>query len=133
MGKVFKKVAIATGVAALAGYLAGILTAPKSGRETRADIKSAAQKGVSEAEKQLKKLVGEMGDLLDEAKKRGAQLGEKAGKELNGLTDKAKQARDKAREMLSAIHEGDAQDEDLEKAVAGAREALGHLRAYLKK
>jgi len=133
MGKVFKKVAIATGIAALGGYLAGILTAPKSGRETRADIKEAAQKGVSEAEKQLKKLVGEMGDLLDQAKKRGAELGEKAGKELNSLTEKARQARDKAREVLSAIHEGDAQDEDLEKAVGGAREALGHLKTYLKK
>ena len=50
------------------GYLAGILTAPKSGKETREDIKDTAVKTYSEAEKQLKKLHTELNDVLAEAK-----------------------------------------------------------------
>jgi len=129
----FKKVIVITGLAALAGYLAGILTAPKSGRETREDLKNASQRGMSEAEKQLKKVLTELSDVMDEVKVRSAALGDKAGKELDQLSEKAKVARNKAREVLSAIHEGDAEDEDLQKAVKGANEALDHLRAYLKK
>jgi len=133
MGRMFKKVIIATGLAALAGYLTGILTAPKSGKETREDIRKAGVHGLSEAEKQLKKILGELGDLIEEAKTKSADLGDRARKELDELSRKAKVARDKAREVLSAIHEGDAEDDDLEKAVNGAKEALGHLKTYLKK
>ncbi len=133
MGKMLKKVIIATGIAALAGYLAGILTAPKSGRETRQDLKDAGARGLSEAEKQLKKTLAELSGLMDEVKVRSATLGDRAGKELDELVGKAKVARDKAREVLSAIHEGDAEDKDLQEAVTRANEALKHLRVYLKK
>jgi gas vesicle protein len=133
MGRMLKKVIMLTGLAALAGYLAGILTAPKSGRETREDLKSAGLRGMSEAEKQLKKVSSELSDAVDEVKVRSAALGDKAGKELEHLAEKAKVARNKAREVLSAIHEGDAEDKDLKEAVARANEALNHIRAYLKK
>ena len=130
---IMKKFAIAVGLAGLAGYLAGILTAPKSGKETRDDIKQAARTGVTEAEKQLKRALAELGELIDETKKRGSEIGGKASKELAELGDKAKTAREKAREMLSAIHEGDAEDKDLQEAVQQANAAVKHLRAYLKK
>jgi len=134
MGKnIVKKFAIAVGLAGLAGYLAGILTAPQSGKETREDIKQAARTGMTEAEKQLKRALAELGELIDEAKKRGGELSGKASKELAELGDKAKTAREKAREMLSAIHEGDAEDKDLQVAVQQANSAVQHLRAYLKK
>ena len=134
MGKVtFKKLAIGAGVAAAVGYVAGILTAPKSGRETRQDIKDAAATGLSEAEKQLKKINTELGQLLDEMKNRGTTLSGKASKELEELATKARTAKEKAREVLSAIHEGDAEDEDLKKAITEANTAIKHLRAYLNK
>lgn len=133
MGKFLKKLAVGVGLAAVAGYLAGILTAPKSGKETREDIKNAAVSGKAEAEKQLKKLVSELGDMVEEAKKRGSDLGDKANKELAELVDKAKMAREKAREVVTAIHDGDAEDEDLKLAVSQASTALKHIREYLKK
>jgi len=133
MGRVIKKVIVLTGIAALGGYLAGILTAPKSGRETRDDIKSASQRGISEAEKQLKKTLADLSDVMDEVKVRSAALGDRAGKELDQLAEKAGLARNKAREVLSAIHEGDAEDKDLKEAVKGANDALDHLRSYLRK
>lgn len=132
-GKTVKKIAIFAGIAAAVGYLAGILTAPKSGEETREDIKHTAQKGLSEAEKQLKKTLTELSDLIDEIKKRTEEMGEKASKQLSELLEKGKTARGKAREVLSAIHEGDANDKDLQEAIDQAAEALKHLRAYLSK
>src|SRR4051812_23595938 len=71
MAKAFKRFAISTLVAGAAGYLAGILTAPKSGQSTRKDIKDAADNTISEGERQLKKLHTELNDLLGEVKKRG--------------------------------------------------------------
>jgi len=133
MGKSLKKFALFAGIAAAVGYLAGILTAPQSGKETREDIKDAAQKGISQAEKQLKKTLAELSDLIEDLKKQGEKLGDRAAKEINELVEKAKVARDKAREVLSAIHEGDADDEDLKDAVNQANEALDHLKAYLRK
>ncbi|HEU4967101.1 MAG TPA: YtxH domain-containing protein [Candidatus Saccharimonadales bacterium] len=133
MGKSLKKFALFAGIAAAVGYLAGILTAPQSGKETREDIKDAAQKGVSQAEKQLKKTLAELSDLIEDLKKQGEKLGDRARKEMDELVEKGKMARDKAREVLSAIHEGDADDEDLKDAVTQATEALDHLKAYLRK
>jgi len=128
-----KKIAIGTAVAGVAGYVAGILTAPKSGKETRKDISDAAHKGVAEAEKQLKKLHTELGEALEKAKTKGGNVTGKAKKELDKVVDTAKTAKEKAREMLSAIHEGDAEDKELQKAVKEATKAIDHLKTYLKK
>jgi gas vesicle protein len=133
MPKSVKKIAIGAAVAGAAGYLAGILTAPKSGKETRTDIADVTQRGVSEAEKDLKKLHTELGNLLSEAKDKGGDLGGKTQKELGDLLNKAKDTKEKAREMLSAIHEGGAEDKDLRKAIADANKAVDHIKDYLKK
>ena len=58
MDKRVKKFAIGTVIAAAAGYVAGLLTAPKSGKETREDIKNTAVKTYKVAEKELKELHG---------------------------------------------------------------------------
>jgi gas vesicle protein len=128
-----KKIAIGSTIAAAAGYIAGILTAPKSGKETRTDIKEATDRGIAEAEKDLKKLHTELDKVIKEAKTGRGKLGKKAEKDLGGLLDKAKDTKEKAREMLSAIHEGDAEDRDLKKAIKDANDAIDHLRDYLKK
>ena len=128
-----KKFAIGTLIAAAVGYLAGILTATKSGKETREDIKEVTVKSLTEAEKQLKKLHTELNGLLEEAKLRGSSLSEKAQKELNDLVENGKQAKEKAREILSALHEGDAEDKELSSALAEANKAVEHLKNYLSK
>jgi|SRR3981081_1768424 len=133
MGKAIKKIMAVVGLAALAGYVAGLLTAPKSGQETREDIKSVAQNGLNEAEKQLKRASTELGSLIEDSKKRANDLGEKARRELEGLVSKARIAREKAREVLTAIHDGNAEDKDLNEAIDETNNAIEHLRAYLKK
>ena len=128
-----KKLAIGTGVAAAAGYMAGILTAPKSGKETRGDIKAAAQQRRIEAEKELKQLHAELDKIIKEAKARGTKLSATAQKELTELLEKTKVTKEKTKEVISAIHEGDADDVDLKRAIKNAQSSIEHLREYLKK
>lgn len=133
MDKRVKKFALGTIIAAAAGYIAGILTAPKSGKETREDIKDAAVKTYTAAEKELKVLHTELNKLLGEAGKKAEELKGTAKDSLHKAMDGAKVAKEKARELLSAVHEGDADDKDLDNAVKEAKKAADHLKNYLKK
>jgi gas vesicle protein len=128
-----KKIAIGSTVAAAAGYVAGVLTAPKSGKQTRDDIKVAAERSRAEAEKDLKRLHTELDKVIKDARAANGKLGVKAQAELNDLIEKAKDTKEKTREVISAVHEGDAEDKDLARAVKNASTALKHLRKYLKK
>lgn len=128
-----KKIAIGASLAAVAGYIAGILTAPKSGKQTRNDMKNAAQNGMKEAETEAKKLQTEAEELLKEAKAKGADLNDKARKELSELADKAKVAKDKTTTLLVAVKNGEADDKELQRALDQARNAIKNVRKYLKK
>lgn len=128
-----KRTAITGAAAAAAGYVAGILTAPKSGKETRGDIKSASDRSLAEAEKELKKLHSELDKSIKDAKVGSVKLSKKAQQELNELLDKAKDSKDKAAEVLSAIRSGEAEDKDLQRAVKNTSTAIKSLRKYLKK
>ncbi len=128
-----KKIAIGSAIAAFVGYLAGILTAPKSGRDTRQDVKDTAGKTAADAEKQLKKLHTELDKAIAQAKDQKSKFGTKAQQELNELVDKAKDSKEKVREVLSAVHEGEAEDKDLQRAVKEAGKSVEHLKKYLKK
>jgi len=133
MNKSAKKFALGTVIAAAAGYLAGILTAPKSGKDTRDDIKTAAENGVHEAERQLKKLHTELNTVISEATTRVEEVSGKAKVELQKAMDSSTAVKEKAREILSAVHEGHADDKDLKKAIADAEKAVEHLKHYLVK
>lgn len=132
-GDIAKKVAIGAALSAVAGYVAGVLTAPKSGKETRDDIKTKANETYTAAEKELKKLHTELGDVLAETGERVAKLRGKSEKSLDDAVAKGKKAKEKAREVLSGLHDGDVEDKDLKKAIAEATKAVENLRNYLKK
>ena len=133
MDKRTKRFAVGAVVAAAAGYVAGILTAPKSGKETRKDIKDTAVRTYNAAEKELKVLHTELSKLMDEAGKKAQELKGSAQKNLDKAVAGAKVAKEKARELLSAVHEGDADDKDLDNAVKEARKAAQHLKSFLQK
>jgi len=133
MNKSAKKFAVGTMIAAAAGYLAGILTAPKSGKETREDIKNSVEHSVTEAERQLKKLHTELNTAISEATTRLEEVNGKARAELKKAMDSSQSVKEKAREILSAVHEGHADDKDLKKAITEAEKAVESLRRYLGK
>jgi gas vesicle protein len=128
-----KKFAIGAAIAATAGYIAGVLTAPKSGKEARQDIKDTASKGVAEAEKQLQNVQDELKGLLDGASERGEKLSKKAKEEYEDVLEKAGDAKSKTREVLAALRKGTADDKELQRALNDAKDAVKHLRKYLTK
>ncbi len=133
MGKSTKRFILGTIVAAFTGYIAGILTAPKSGKETREDVKEAAVNTVKAGEKQLKRLEAEIESLLAQAKDLAAKVSGKTKINLDEAMAKVEVARDKARKVLSAVSSGEVEDKDLQKAVDEATKAVDHLRSFLSK
>lgn len=128
---VAKKIAIGAAITAIVGYVVGILTAPKSGRETREAIKDKAYETYSAAEKELKKLHTELTDVIDEVTDRVTSF--KNRKDVNAALEKGHSAKQKAREVLSTLHDGEASDKDLKKAITDATKAIEHLRDFLRK
>lgn len=125
-----KKIAIGALIAGASGYLAGILTAPKSGKETRKDVKVAALKAKTQAEKQLKKLHSDLSTNLEAARKRALNAKDASSNEINKAIASATKAKERVREMLSAIHEGGAEDKDLDAAIKDAKAAIEHLQQF---
>jgi len=133
MSKDSKKFAIGALVAAGAGYLTGILTAPKSGKETREDIKDVAIKAKHETEKTLKLLHTEVTEQIDRAKNIANKVHKSSKEELDGMVAAALSAKEKARDMITALRDGDVEDADLKSAIKDVNLAITHLRAYLDK
>jgi gas vesicle protein len=127
-----RKIAIGAIVAGIAGYISGILTAPKSGKETREDIADKAWETKDSVEMQLHDLNDELQSLIKEAKVKTVALSAKAREEFNESVVKAKDAQNKASTVLKAAKAGEASDPDLNKAVKQARQAVKNLGKYLK-
>ncbi len=130
-----RKKAVAAGAVIVAGasYLAGILTAPKSGKETRKDIATSANKARIDAEKKLKKAHSELQDLIKEGEAKKKTLSVAAKKELDAALKRAATAKEKAREILSALHDGEAEDPNLQAVIEEVRLAQKNLVSFLKK
>lgn len=135
MGKkrVAERIALGAALAGVAGYIAGILSAPSSGRKTRAQLKKSAEGGLDDVEAQLKKLQNELSDLVTEAKKRGAPLGDRAERRFGTAMDSANVAKDKLYEVVGSLKKGQTNDKDLQNALADAKRAIDHLRDFLRK
>lgn len=133
MSKDGRKFALGALLVGIMGYIVGILTAPKSGKETRKDIQDKALKAKTEAEKKLKKLHSELAGLIETGKNKANDAKKTAQSGLTGALDKATRAKEKARQVLSAVHEGDADDKDLQKAIDDVNSAIEHLKKYVTK
>ncbi len=119
-------------LAGVAGYVTGLLTAPKSGKETREDITDKAKDIKQGAEDQLQSAHDEVEDLLKTAKKKTLALSAQAREEFNEAVVKAKDAQNKSTSVLKAIRAGEASDPELSKAVKQLKLAQKNLAKYLK-
>lgn len=127
-----RKLAIGTAVAGVTGYLAGILTAPKSGKETRGDIADKAGDVKDETIDQLEDVEMELRDLIKKTSAKTIALSAQAREEFNETVVKAKDAQNKAAILLKSVKAGQADDPELNKAIKQAKQAQKNLRKYLK-
>ena len=127
-----RKIAIGAAIAGLFGYLTGILTAPKSGKQTLADIAKKAGDIITKAEIELAELQVELKDIIKAVKNKSVALSAKARAEFNEAVIIAKDAHNKAASVLKAVKAGQAEDPELNKALKQARAASKNLAKYLK-
>lgn len=127
------RLALTAVVAAGIGYVAGILTAPKSGKETRKDIHDKAVQTKEEIGKKLDELSTELGNTITKGKAKVKQLESGARSELEKAVSNAVIAKDKAKDVLGAFKSGEAEDKDLQNAVKDVHKAIDNLKKYLEK
>lgn len=127
-----RKLAIGALFAAIAGYLAGILTAPKSGKETREDIGNKAGEIKEESVEQLKSAQAELEELLGKAKSKTVALSAKAREEFNEAVVQAKDAKNKSVAVIKAAKAGGSDEPELDKAIKQASQARKNLAKYFK-
>jgi gas vesicle protein len=127
-----RKVALGSAIAGLAGYLAGVLTAPKSGQQTRKDISQKAEDLKDDTEGQLNDLNDELKELIKSTKVKTVALSSTARAEFNEAVVRAKDAQNKTTQVLKAAKAGEADDPELNKAVKQAKQAIKNLGKYYK-
>lgn len=127
-----RKIAVGSALAGIAGYLAGILTAPKSGDQTRKDILRKAEDIKMDAEGQLSDMNEELKGLIKQTKVKTMALNSSARAEFNEAVVKAKDAQNKAAQVLKAAKAGEATDPDLNKAVKQSRQAIKNLAKFFR-
>ncbi len=130
--KTGRKVAIGALAAGVGGYLAGILTAPKSGKETREELADKAVEVKEDAAHQLQVAGDELAVVVKEAQAKTVTLGSQAREEFNEALIRAKDSQNKVKTALKALKAGQAEDPELNKAIKQAKLAKKNLSKFFK-
>jgi gas vesicle protein len=101
-----KKMALSALIAGVAGYVGGLLTAPKSGKETRKQLAEEAEGLKESTEDQLQKANDELKVLIKDAKSKTVALSAQAREEFNEAVIRAKDAQNKASTTLKLKDDG---------------------------
>lgn len=130
-----KNKGVAAGVAlgAVLGVITGILFAPKSGKETRKDIKDASNKAIAKLQEKAEQVQNDLTDLIEKVEEKFVTTKDSATKKSKDMLQTAKDAQIHLRVVAKAIKNGGADDKDLDKAIKKAQEARKALADYLKK
>lgn len=127
-----RKIALGSAIAGVVGYAAGILTAPKTGKQTREDIVHKVDDVKEDALAELQDLEEELKDIIKTTKVKTIALNSSARAEFNEAVVRAKDAQNKATQVIKAAKAGEANDPDLNKAVKQAKQALKNLGKFFK-
>ncbi len=84
------KFALGAVVGAAAGLVAGILTAPKSGKETRADIKAKATEVKGKAVNKVNQVKGKAANVTEDVKEKAVDLKARTERAVDGAVEGAK-------------------------------------------
>ena len=128
-----KNLALGAGVAVIAGYVAGVLTAPRSGKQTRRSLTKSGLDEYKSAEAKLKLLHSEITELMSSVKDGHPEANDSSLKSYEAVLDKAKMSKDKLNSVLSAVKAKQSTDKDLDQAIKEAEKAITHVKNFLLK
>ena len=128
-----EKFAIGAAIAGAIGFVVGLLTAPKSGKQTRQALKKKADKGVDELEQQMKELQAEFDKVVKAVKKEAGDKADNSRTKVGQAITASKIAKDKLAQIAEAVKSGESKDSELDNAIKDAKQALESLKDYLKK
>ena len=86
-------------IGGFAGALAGILFAPKSGRELRSDLRHKGEETLGEAKRFYSETEAKAKHLVDDAVHRAEELKREADRQVCGAYEKAKRVLSREREV----------------------------------
>jgi gas vesicle protein len=131
MNKDVKNVGIALIAGLAAGYALGVLTAPKSGKETRSDIKDAGAKAYKIAEARLKNTYEDLSEVIANAGEQAKKLNKKGREELDVLLAAAHDAQGRVKQLITSVRKGDVTEELFEDTVVAAQVAKDELQDFI--
>lgn len=126
-----KKVTLGAALAGAAGYVAGILIAPRTGKQSRKKLSNAGKQELIDNQERLKLLYSELGMLVNNAKAEGKVMEGKHLEKFKSVIDNAKESRDKLEQLVDAVKKGRAEDKNLDKAIKDAEKAVKHVKRFL--
>lgn len=115
------------------GYVSGILTAQKPGKETREDIANFAKKTRDQIQDKVHAKHEDLVIAVRQAEDKLKSIKASSREGLRKAIDAAKKAKEQTKTVIAAMHRGTADDEDLQQAIDEANSALNHLKEYLNK
>jgi len=127
-----RKIAIGALIAAAAGYVAGILSAPRSGKQTREIVKDKTLEVKKDLEKEVKIAQEELSKKIKIAQEMVATESKEIKKEIDLVLDNAKKVEKKARQTIKAVKEGQASDPDLSRALNEVNASIEHFKKFVK-
>jgi gas vesicle protein len=131
MNKDVKNVGIALIAGLAAGYALGVLTAPKSGKETRSDIKDAGAKAYKIAEARLKNTYEDLSEVIANASEQAKKLNKKGREELDVLLAAAHDAQGRVKQLITSVRRGDVTEEQFDDTVVAAQVAKEELQDFI--
>jgi gas vesicle protein len=114
-----------------ASYVAGILTAPKKGKETREDIRHASVNFKISLEKSLKKLYADSSQQLERALHVNQKLTAQTKKELDLLVASVKHAKDRIKIYLTSLRDGEIEEEEITLLLSDGRDNTERLKFFV--
>lgn len=127
-----RKIAIGALIAAAAGYVAGILSAPRSGKQTRELVKDKTLEVKADLESDVKKAQQELSKKIEVAQVMLESESKEIKKEIEIVLQNAKKVEKKAKQTIKAVKDGKAKDPDLNKALDEVNSSLEHFKKFIK-
>jgi gas vesicle protein len=95
------KFALGAFIGTAIGVVTGLLVAPKSGKETRDELKIKADKAKNEAAKKAKCIISETSEMAEDAKAKAMDIADKVKSEASDLKVRSERAVEAAKKEFS--------------------------------